>query len=72
MSSLSLLALSKVTSALLSAMLSRAREKVGLLHSGEMGMEAAHPRVCSPNPCFGRLPRSLVAAAGLGILLWSL
>lgn len=72
MSSLSLLALSKVTSALLCAMLSRAREKVGLLHSGEMGTEAAHPRVCSCNPSFGCLPRSLICAAGLGILLWSL
>lgn len=67
MSCLSLLALSKVTSALLCAMLSRGWEKVGLLHSGEMGTKAAHARVCSCNPCFGCLPLSLVAAAGLGI-----
>lgn len=72
MSFLSLLALSKVTSALLCATLSHACEKVGLLHSGEVGTEAAHPRVCSWSPCFGCLPRSLVADAGLGICMWSL
>lgn len=63
---------SHVYSALLCAMLSHACEKVGLLHSGEVGTEAAHPRVCSWSPCFGCLPLSLVADAGLGICMWSL
>lgn len=47
---------SHVCSALLCAMLSHACEKVGLLHSGEVGTEAAHPRVCSWSPCFSCLP----------------
>lgn len=56
MSFLSLLALSKATSALPCVMLSHACEKVGLFHSREVGMEAADLRVCSQSPCFGCLP----------------